>query len=190
MLNRGNHEDAVMNHRYGFTREVHQKYRHNADRLLKLIDQVYRHLPLGTLINNKIFVVHGGISESTDLNLIASVRRSKVSFHNGCCATNKNVSSQYVSILRPPTQPSDDVDFKTEWKQVIDILWSDPVPGDTATPTPNKRGAGECFGPDTSSKFLQRHNLTTLVRSHECKHDGYEIVHNGNVSWCRDDGCY
>lgn len=38
------------------------------------------------------------------------------------------------------------------------------------------------FRPDTSSKFLQRHNLTTLVRSHECKHDGYEIVHNGNVS--------
>jgi hypothetical protein len=78
MLNRGNHEDSVMNHRYGFTREVHQKYSHNADRLLKLIDQVYRHLPLGTLINNKIFVVHGGISENTDLNLIASVRRSKV----------------------------------------------------------------------------------------------------------------
>lgn len=79
MLNRGNHEDAVMNHRYGFTREVQQKYRYNADRLLKLIDQVYRHLPLATLINNKIFVVHGGISETTDLNLLASVRRSKVS---------------------------------------------------------------------------------------------------------------
>lgn len=78
MLNRGNHEDSVMNHRYGFTREVHEKYPKNSDRLLKLIDQVYRHLPLGTLINNKIFVVHGGISENTDLNLIASVRRSKV----------------------------------------------------------------------------------------------------------------
>ncbi|CAH1719768.1 unnamed protein product [Chironomus riparius] len=163
MLNRGNHEDSVMNHRYGFTREVHQKYRHNADRLLKLIDQVYRHLPLGTLINNKIFVVHGGISENTDLNLIASVRRSK-----------------YISILRPPTQPADDdVDFKTEWKQIIDILWSDPVMSDTVCP--NKRGAGECFGPETTNKFLSRHNLSTLVRSHECKSDGYEIVHNGNV---------
>ncbi|CRK98102.1 CLUMA_CG011470, isoform A [Clunio marinus] len=164
MLNRGNHEDAVMNHRYGFTREVHQKYRHNADKLLKLIDQVYRHLPLGTLINNKIFVVHGGISESTDLNLIASVRRSK-----------------YVSILRPPTQPKDDSDSKIEWKQVIDILWSDPVMTDAVSPMPNKRGAGECFGPETTNKFLQRHNLTTLVRSHECKSEGYEIVHNGNV---------
>lgn len=67
-----------MNHRYGFTREVQLKYRNNSEKLLKLIDQVFRHLPLGTLINNKIFVVHGGISETTDLNLIASVRRSKV----------------------------------------------------------------------------------------------------------------
>lgn len=91
--------------------------------------------------------------------------------------------SQYVSILRPPSQPSDDPDFKTEWKQVIDILWSDPVMTDSGSPTPNKRGAGECFGPETTNKFLQRHNLTTLVRSHECKHEGYEIVHNGNVSW-------
>ena len=54
---------------------------------------------------------------------------------------------------------------------------------DSGSPTPNKRGAGECFGPETTNKFLQRHNLTTLVRSHECKHEGYEIVHNGNVSW-------
>ena len=183
MLNRGNHEDAVMNHRYGFTREVHQKYRHNADRLLKLIDQVYRHLPLGTLINNKIFVVHGGISETTDLNLIASVRRSKVIIGRKLKKfLLKNITLQYVSILRPPSQPSDDADFKTEWKQVIDILWSDPVMTDASSPMPNKRGAGECFGPETSNKFLQRHNLTTLVRSHECKHDGYEIVHNGTVS--------
>lgn len=95
--------------------------------------------------------------------------------------THTNINIQYVSILRPPSQPSDDVDFKTEWKQVIDILWSDPIMSDSVSPTPNKRGAGECFGPETTNKFLQRHNLTTLVRSHECKSDGYEIVHNGNV---------
>lgn len=181
-LNRGNHEDSVMNHRYGFTREVQLKYRNNSDKLLKLIDQVFRHLPLGTLINNKIFVVHGGISETTDLHLIASVRRSKVCKSRQILNWIWNFSArilQYVSILRPPTQPNDDPDSKTEWKQVIDILWSDPTPVDMNVP--NKRGAGECFGPETSSKFLQRHNLTTLVRSHECKSDGYEIVHNGNV---------
>lgn len=87
---------------------------------------------------------------------------------------------QYISILRPPTS-SEDVDFKTEWKQVIDIMWSDPAPTDN-NPTPNKRGAGECFGPEATNRFLQKFNLTTLVRSHECKSEGYEIVHNGNVS--------
>lgn len=55
----------------------------------------------------------------------------------------KNIEFQYVSILRPPSQPSDDLDFKTEWKQVVDIMWSDPVTTDSISPTPNKRGAGE-----------------------------------------------
>ena len=86
---------------------------------------------------------------------------------------------KYVSILRPPTQAAED---KTEWKQVIDILWSDPIMNDSISPQLNKRGAGECFGPSTTEKFLRRHNLNTLVRSHECKSEGYEIVHNGNVS--------
>jgi serine/threonine-protein phosphatase with EF-hands len=78
-LNRGNHEDNVMNTRYGFIREVHQKYKNNAERLLKLIDEVYRWLPLGTIVNNRVLVVHGGISDSTDLDLIRSLDRGKVS---------------------------------------------------------------------------------------------------------------
>lgn len=44
-----------------------------------------------------------------------------------------------------------------------------------------RRGAGTCFGPDVTNQFLQRYNLTTIVRSHECKSDGYEIMHSGNV---------
>lgn len=78
-LNRGNHEDTVMNTRYGFIREVHQKYKHNAERLLKLIEEVYRWLPLGTIVNNRVLVVHGGISDCTDLDLIRSLDRGKVS---------------------------------------------------------------------------------------------------------------
>lgn len=51
---------------------------HNAERLLKLIDEVYRWLPLGTIVNNGVLVVHGGISDSTDLDLIRSLDRGKV----------------------------------------------------------------------------------------------------------------
>lgn len=53
-------------------------FQHNADRLLKLIEGVYRWLPLGTVVNNKVLVVHGGISDTTDLDLIRSLDRGKV----------------------------------------------------------------------------------------------------------------
>uniref|UniRef100_A0A182IJK1 Serine/threonine-protein phosphatase n=1 Tax=Anopheles atroparvus TaxID=41427 RepID=A0A182IJK1_ANOAO len=139
-LNRGNHEDTVMNARYGFIREVHQKYKHNAERLLKLIDEVYRWLPLGTIVNNRVLVVHGGISDSTDLDLIRSLDRGKV----------------------------------------FDILWSDPQHTEGCRPN-SLRGAGTYFGPDVTNKFLQRYKLQYLVRSHECKPDGHEIMHGGKV---------
>lgn len=56
----------------------HLALKHNAERLLKLIDEVYRWLPLGTIVNNRVLVVHGGISDSTDLDLIKSMDRAKV----------------------------------------------------------------------------------------------------------------
>ncbi|KAG7305375.1 hypothetical protein JYU34_009441 [Plutella xylostella] len=166
-LNRGNHEDLIMNSRYGFIKEVHQKYKHNAERLLKLIEGVYRWLPLGAVINNRVLVVHGGISDCTDLDVIRSLDREK-----------------YISLLRPPVSdsqaPGAEVIDKAEWKQVFDILWSDPQCGGGCVANA-LRGAGTYFGPDVSSAFLQRNKLSLLVRSHECKPGGYEILHNGNV---------
>ncbi|XP_014248731.1 serine/threonine-protein phosphatase rdgC isoform X3 [Cimex lectularius] len=166
-LNRGNHEDHVMNTRYGFIREVKLKYKHNAERLLKLIETVYRWLPLGTLVNNKVLIVHGGISDSTDIEWLKTIDRQK-----------------YLSLLRPPVidgvvTTSENVN-KLEWKQVFDILWSDPQRSDGCVPN-SLRGAGTYFGPDVTEKFLNKHNLLYLVRSHECKPDGYEIVHGDKV---------
>ncbi|XP_041972706.1 serine/threonine-protein phosphatase rdgC [Aricia agestis] len=166
-LNRGNHEDLIMNARYGFIREVQLKYRHNAERLLKLIENVYRWLPLGTIINNRVFVVHGGISDTTDLDMVRSLERDK-----------------YASLLRPPVNegaaPGAEGIDKVEWKQVFDIMWSDPqaVGGCVAN---TLRGAGTYFGPDVTVEFLNRNKLSFLVRSHECKPGGYEIIHDGNV---------
>ncbi|KAF7277563.1 hypothetical protein GWI33_006808, partial [Rhynchophorus ferrugineus] len=65
---------------YGFIREVQSKYRKNHERLLKLFEGVYRWLPLGTIINNKVLVVHGGISDTTDLEMIRSLEREKVEY--------------------------------------------------------------------------------------------------------------
>lgn len=56
-------------------------HQHNADRLLKLIEAVYRWLPLGTLVNNKVLIVHGGISDATDIQWLKTIDRHKVSFY-------------------------------------------------------------------------------------------------------------
>lgn len=166
-LNRGNHEDHVMNTRYGFIREVKMKYKHNAERLLKQIEMVYRWLPLGTVVNGKVLVVHGGISDITDLESVRLLDRSK-----------------YVSLLRPPVMEGSlsgsEVVDKIEWKQVFDLLWSDPQGGDGCIPN-SLRGAGTYFGPDVTEKFLEKHSLTLLIRSHECKLEGYELTHGNKV---------
>lgn len=62
----------------------------------------------------------------------------------------------------------------------MDVLWSDPMPQDGCVPN-EVRGGGCYWGPDVTREVLDRHNLQLLIRSHECKQDGYEFCHDRRV---------
>ncbi|XP_061751531.1 serine/threonine-protein phosphatase with EF-hands 2 [Nerophis ophidion] len=249
-LNRGNHEDHIINLRYGFTKEVLTKYKMHGKRILKLLQKIFSWLPLATVIDQKVLILHGGISDTTDLGLLVKVDRhnyvsalrppkkkfqssSRTSIdsnaedwgHHGLFQRRasftcpKNLGSRGNFLNRSlqdfsdrikvgkedelqvcqqgaelfqagvdPVEKGGDSSFdpvvsdsaKEEWKQILDLLWSDPMSQDGCIPN-ELRGGGCYWGPDVTEDFLGRHNLQLIIRSHECKQDGYEFCHNRKV---------
>ncbi|CAF3903120.1 unnamed protein product [Rotaria sp. Silwood2] len=172
-LNRGNHEDHVLNLRYGFMKEIIHKYKSHATRLLRLFENVYSWLPVASLIDDHIFVTHGGISNITDLAIINQIQRQK-----------------YVSVLSPSfiIPPNEDQfqignisnDLLLEWRQILDLLWSDPKQSDGCEPN-TYRGGGCYWGPDVTKNILEKHKWSLLIRSHECKEEGFDYTHDKKV---------
>lgn len=70
----------VFLYRYGFMKEIIHKYKSNSTRLLRLFESIYSWLPVASLIDDNIFVTHGGVSNITDLATINSIKRQKVFF--------------------------------------------------------------------------------------------------------------
>ncbi|KFP03676.1 Serine/threonine-protein phosphatase with EF-hands 2, partial [Calypte anna] len=252
-LNRGNHEDQMVNLRYGFTKEVMQKYKVHGKKILKMIHNVFCWLPLATLIDQKVLIIHGGISDTTDLDMLEKIKRNK--FMSVLRGKERKESSRNVEVQEiiekskaeadPPAankaepslpvqpQPAEApsmakklelsrwvrqtvqeqmercrrvVDIseseedeptcasmvsladgdrprwthQEEGKQILDILWSDPMPQEGCRVN-TVRGGGCYFGPDVTGKILEKYNLQFLIRSHECKQEGYEFCHNRKV---------
>lgn len=60
---------------------------------------------------------------------------------------------------------------------MCELLWSDPQPQKGRSPS--KRGVGIQFGPDVTKKFITHNKLDYIIRSHEVKAEGYEVMHDG-----------
>ncbi|XP_036454231.1 serine/threonine-protein phosphatase with EF-hands 2 isoform X1 [Colossoma macropomum] len=260
-LNRGNHEDHIINLRYGFTKEVLGKYKMHGKRILKLLQKIFSWLPLATVIDQKVLIVHGGISDTTDLALVARVdrhryvsalrppkkrftysvrssvdseidedmigskysilnrrrasltyfrpfpsresfqRRSLQDFSATVARTMEeemevrrrqaalaypgySLSCRHLNTSISSESDSNSVDtfenINNEWKQILDLLWSDPMMPNGCIPN-EVRGGGCYWGPNVTEEFLNKHNLQLIIRSHECKQDGYEFCHNRKV---------
>uniref|UniRef100_G3T8Y9 Serine/threonine-protein phosphatase with EF-hands n=1 Tax=Loxodonta africana TaxID=9785 RepID=G3T8Y9_LOXAF len=184
-LNRGNHEDHMVNLRYGFTKEVMYKYKIHGKKILKTLQDVFSWLPLATLVDEKVLILHGGVSDMTDLELLAKLDRHKYSSTEVFPFPLSQPCNQHKSFTPPRDQVDRDAGellepTQEEWKQVVDILWSDPMAQEGCKAN-TVRGGGCYFGPNVTEQLLQKYNLQFLIRSHECKPEGYEFCHNRKV---------
>lgn len=65
-MSRGNHESDVMNKMYGFEGEVKSKY---TSQMADFFTEIFNYLPLCHVINDKIFVCHGGLFKEDNVSL-------------------------------------------------------------------------------------------------------------------------
>ena len=74
-MSRGNHETISMNRMYGFEGEVRHKY---DSKCMDAFTEVFNLLPLAHVVNQKVFVVHGGLysQENVKLDDIRKISRN------------------------------------------------------------------------------------------------------------------
>ena len=157
VLNRGNHEDPRICTLYGFKEECVLKY---DEALFIVVCSVFPALPLFTIVNKKVFIVHGGLfhTEKVSLNDLNKIPR--------CQSLQELNDEQNKSYLY---ESSDDLTDSQLCRFQKDLmlcsLWSDPIYESGCYI--NERGAGVLFGPDLASSFMRKNNLSMVIRSHQ-----------------------
>lgn len=156
-LNRGNHEDAVMNDKYGFRKACSEALGPRGEEIYVAIQFVFGWLPLGSLIGNRILVVHGGVGDGNwSLEQLRGVQRP---------LGHKQLQS-------------------ADW--IWNILWSDPIEEDCNQGSmfgvhESPRGkAAKRFGWNITQQFCAKEGLDMVVRSHQAKKDGFgfDVMHD------------
>jgi serine/threonine-protein phosphatase 5 len=138
-----------MTESFGFKKEVLSKYDIET---YSLFNHFFRTLPLAAVIENAIFVTHGGLGPTT-------FKMSIEELNNNEKHSRFNESDQNAVM--------------------DELLWCDPVDEIQEFGINEERGGGYVFGSKVTEYFLHKNNLELLVRSHQVKDQGIEVQHNG-----------
>ena len=103
------------------------------------------------------------------LPLCHCINRKVLVMHGGLFSKD-DVSLDDIKAIDRDRQPPEE-------GLMCDLMWSDPQYQNGRSES--KRGVGIQFGPDVTKQFLKKNNLEYIVRSHEVKNEGYEVMHDG-----------
>ncbi len=161
VLNRGNHEDLPVCRVYGFENEVKEKY---DELLFEMFAEVFSYLPLFAVVNQSIFIVHGGLFHTPKVTLAELDEITRNDYY-------VKPPIPYPQNIKGATPAEARLEYLKQLQR--DAMWSDPTEEEGCYLNP--RGAGVSFGPDIAHAFMRNNGLNMVVRSHECAYRGYDL---------------
>ncbi|XP_013791665.2 serine/threonine-protein phosphatase PP1-like [Limulus polyphemus] len=167
-LLRGNHEIRHVQKMFSFHRECLFKFGEKlGEEVWEAINTCFDVMPVAAVVDAKVFCVHGGIPPPW--------------FGEGLVE----------AILDIPT-PLQDPELQSQlaWE----LMWSDPISQETLTEEEEKllqntdgfidnkkRGTAHTFSADALESFLNRNNLSHVVRAHEVQQTGFQVQLKGKL---------
>lgn len=159
-LNRGNHEDSVMNAKYGFQNACLVALgKELGVHVFHAISLTFCHLPLACLVGGKALVLHGGIGDG----------------------------NWFLNDMKAVTRPLDHSKLQEpQHRWLWNILWSDPIEDDQVGTSvfgvhnsPRSKIAVK-FGWNVTQAFCAKNGLDLVIRSHQSKKGGlgFDVMHN------------
>lgn len=157
ILLRGNHESPFMNNTYGFVYEVERKLS-SAGLFIygEFITKIFANLPYAVLLNNEIFMVHGGL------------------------ANELKKPEDVNSIPKDDKIPRNRLAFEILWNDPNDEI-EGFIPNFMRGGDPYAGIHIYYWGPDVTNKFLSENSLKLIIRAHEYFENGYKWYHDNKV---------
>ncbi|XP_060066995.1 uncharacterized protein LOC132547248 [Ylistrum balloti] len=167
-LLRGNHELRSVQEMFSFKSECLSKFGDAIGlQIWEAVNDCFDVMPIAATVDDRVFCVHGGIpSSDNDGGYIEKINKVPVP-------------------LKDP-----EIDSPLAWE----ILWSDPVSNDLLTPDTLKdlqdhdgfiyntrRGTAHFFSCDALMSFLDRNNLSHVIRAHEVQENGFQVQQKGRL---------
>ncbi len=132
------------------------------------INEVFDRLPLAAIIDEDIFCIHGGIPRPV----------------NGANQVDLIMQIPPVASIAPPYP----YEFPVITQVAHQCLWSDPVKPDKEERMDytgfgsNPRGkTAQCYGKAAVDSFLERNDLSYIIRAHEKTKDGMSLSKDARV---------